>query len=119
MSKPCLVLDIWHAEQPGCLLKEVTLLVGVLRAAHEADGIGPIDRHVSWAVVWNESRHALEPLAGRPVDGQIIGRDLLSGDPRLVACLTQLLGDARDRVVPRDLLPLVAAWRPIARLREP
>ena len=47
MSKPGLVLDVCHAEQPGRLLKEVTLLVGVLRAAHEADRVGPIDGHLS------------------------------------------------------------------------
>ena len=45
MSKPGLVLDVGHAEQPGRLLKEVALLVGVLRAAHEADRVGPIDGH--------------------------------------------------------------------------
>ena len=51
MSKPGLMLDICHAEQPGRLLKEVTLLVGVLRAAHEANGVGAIDGHFSIAAL--------------------------------------------------------------------
>ena len=46
MSKPGLMFDVGHAEQPGRLLKEVTLLVRVLRAAHEADGVGAIDGHL-------------------------------------------------------------------------
>ena len=47
MSKPGLMFDVGQAEQPGRFLEEVTLLVGVLRAAHEADGVGPIDGHLS------------------------------------------------------------------------
>src|SRR6478752_2874373 len=113
MSKPGLVLDIWQAEQPRGLLKEVTLLVGVLRAAHEADGVGPIDGHVPGTIVRNEARNALEPLARRPVGGQVIRLDLFGGDPRLVARLPDLLRHARNRVVPRDLLPLIAARRAV------
>ena len=44
MSKSGLVLDVGQAEQPGRLLEEVALLVRVLRAAHEADRVGAIDR---------------------------------------------------------------------------
>ena len=44
VSKPGLVLDVGQAEQPGRLLEEVTLLVGVLRAAQERDRVGAIDR---------------------------------------------------------------------------
>ena len=70
MSKPGLVLDVDQAEQPGRFLEEVALLVGVLRAAHEADRVGPIDRNFLVA-------------------------DLLGGDPGLVARLSDFLRDPR------------------------
>ena len=46
MSKSGLVFDVGEPEQPGRFLKDVALFVGVLRAAHEADGVGAIDGHL-------------------------------------------------------------------------
>ena len=89
MSKPGLVLDVSQAEQPGRLLEEVALLVRVLRAAQEADRVRPIDRN-------------------------LLVVDLLGGDPGRVARLPNLLRDPRDRVVPGDVFPVVAARRPVA-----
>ena len=69
MSKPGLMLDVGQAEQAGRLLKEVALLVGVLRAAHEADGVGPVDGHLSFAaLVRDEVWGVLEPIARRAID---------------------------------------------------
>ena len=90
MSKSGLVFDVSHAEQPGRLLEEVAFLVRVLRAAQEADRVGPVDRH-------------------------LLVVDLLRGDPGRVARLPNLLRDPRDRVVPGDVLPVVAARRPVTR----
>src|SRR5690349_3470486 len=100
MSKPGLMFDVRQAEQPRGFLKEVTLLVGVLRTAHEADGVGPIDGHLSGAGVRNEPWDALEPLARSAIGRQVIRIQLLSRNPRLVAGLPDLLRNARDRVVP-------------------
>src|SRR4051812_47348829 len=110
MSKPGLVLDVCQPEQPGRLLKEVALLVGVLRAAHEADRIGTIDRDLAIGVgLRDEPWGALDSITGREIHGEIGRLDLLSRNPRLVAGLPQLLRDPRDRVVPGDVLPVVAA----------
>ena len=62
MSKPGLVLDVRQAEQPGRLLKEVALLVRVLRAAHEADRVGAIDRHLCVPPLRDEPWGALDPI---------------------------------------------------------
>ncbi len=94
VSKSGLVLDVSQTEQPGRLLEEVALLVRVLRAAQEADRIRPIDRNLLVA-------------------------NLLRGDPGRVARLPNLLCDPRDRVVPGDVLPVVAARRPVTRRCKP
>src|SRR5207237_864091 len=110
MSKPGLVLDVRHAEQPGRLLKEVALLVRVLGAAHESHRVGAVDGHVSGAaLLGHEPRGALYPITGCEIHGQCGRIYLLGGDPGLVARLPDLLRDPGDRVVPGDVLPLVAA----------
>src|SRR5262245_15089729 len=115
MSKPGLVLDVGQTEQPGGFLEEVTLLVGVLRAAHEANGVRAVDRHFSLAVLRGELRGVLAPRVtpgGRtPDEPRRIHH--LGGNPGLVARLADLLRDPRDRVVPGNLLPAVAARRPV------
>jgi hypothetical protein len=72
MSKPGLMFDVGHAQQPGRLLEEVTLLIGVLGAAHEADRVGAIDRHLSLATfVRDEPWGVLEPIPRSAIDGQV------------------------------------------------
>ena len=107
MSKPGLMFDVRQAEQPGRLLKEVTLLVRVLRAAHEADRIGTIDGHVCvGALRRDEPWGAPEPITRSEIHQAFNRRHLLGGDPRLVARLADLLRDPVDRILPGDVLPL-------------
>src|SRR6185295_10177274 len=120
MSKPGLMFDVRQAEQPGRLLKEVTLLVRILRAAHEADRVGAVDGHLCGAAqARDESWGALDPITGSAIHDEVRRIHLLGGDPGRVARLADLLRDLRDRVVPGDVLPVVAARRPVAWHREP
>src|SRR6185369_16940318 len=108
MSKAGLMFDVGHAEQPGRLLKEVTLLVRVLRAAHEADRVGAIDRHLGGsALARDEPWGALDPITRRTIDNEVRRIHLLSRDPVLVARLANFLRDLRDGLVPRDVFPVV------------
>src|SRR4026207_1612413 len=108
MSKPGLMFDVRQAEQPGRLLKEVTLLVRILRAAHEADRVGAIDRHLSGAALArDEPWGALDPTPRGVIHDEVRRIHLLGGDPRLVARLANLLRDLGDRVVPGDVLPVI------------
>src|SRR5215510_16353655 len=121
MSKSGLVLDVGETEQPRGFLEEVTLLVGVLRAAHEANGVRAVDGHFSLAALRGELGRVLASLitAGGRTPNELRHIHLLGGNPGLVARLADLLRDPRDRVVPGNLLPVVAAGRPIAGRREP
>ena len=89
MSKPGLMFDVGQAEQPRGFLEQVTLLVRVLGAAHEADGVRPVDGHL-FVCVAGLPRH--EPWSA--LDSRVTGLEihvelrrvhLLGGDPGLVA----------------------------------
>src|SRR5687768_4775667 len=56
----------------------------------------------------------MNAIASVPVHGDSLAPDLLGGDPGLVACLAELLGDPVDRVVRGDVDPVVAAGSAIA-----
>ena len=62
---------------------------------------------------------ALEPITRSAIHDEVRRIHLLGGDPRLVACLADLLRDAFDRIVPGDVLPVVAARRPVLGGLEP
>ena len=94
VSKSSLMFDESKAEKARRLLEQVTFFVGVLRAAHEGNCLGSVHRNFGIA-------------------------ECLSGDPGCIACLLDLLRDPLNRAFPRDLLPAVAAWRPIARGCKP
>ena len=91
MSKPGLVLDVPHTEQAGRLLKEVALLVGVLRAAHESHRISAIDGHLFVAaLLMDEPWGACDPITRCAIHEEFRRIHLLGGDPRLVARLANL-----------------------------
>jgi len=46
VSKSRLVLDVCGAEQARRFLEQVAFLVGILSAAHESKGVGPVDRNL-------------------------------------------------------------------------
>jgi hypothetical protein len=94
VSKSRLVLDESDAEQARRFLEEIALLVGVLRPAHEGYGVCPVDRNLGVA-------------------------EFLAGDPGCIPGLADLLRDPLHRVIPRDLLPPVAARRPVTRRSKP
>lgn len=94
MSKTSLVLDEGHPEEPGCLLKEVALLVGILRTTQKGDRV-------------------------RPIDGNFLFTEPLGCNPGLIADLLDLARHTLCGFLPADLFPAVAARRSVARCRQP
>jgi hypothetical protein len=90
MSKSGLMLDVDGAEQARRLLEQVALLVRVLRATHEREGVGAIDCDVRVA-------------------------DSFRRDSGPVAYRLDLPRDPLDGILPRDVYPFIAAGRAVPR----
>src|SRR5215831_20470573 len=88
VSKPGLMLDVSRAQQPRCFLEEIALFVGILRTTHKGDRVCAVDWDLSVT-------------------------EFFSSNPCFVTYLVDLFRNAIDRIIPRDIFPMVAARRPI------
>src|SRR5262249_34525657 len=91
VSKTGLMLDEGGAEQTRSFLKQIAFLVGVLCPTHERECVGPVD--------WNLSV-----------------TEFLSSNPGTITGLADFLCDTIDRLVPRDVDPVIRSRSAIAGL---
>src|SRR5215468_5225809 len=94
VSKARLVFDKGSAKQAGCFLKEIAFFVSVLRTAHKRECVSTVDRNLRVA-------------------------EFLTGDPGTIPCLSNLLCDAVDRLVPADVDPVIRSRRTITGFCQP
>src|SRR5581483_2812914 len=85
VSKTSLMLDVDGAEQACGFLKEVTFLVGVLRASHERKTIRAIYRNIFIS-------------------------EFFGGNPGRVSSLLNLLRDSVYCLFPSDFFPVITSW---------